>query len=71
MYYWVKLKCDVLRPDLLAYIIKTKKMCTNEKAMQTFSQHLPVPVWQVVRSFEIVMISVLILKTHMHIHYLS
>ena len=50
---------------------KNKKMCTNEKAMQTFSQHLPVPVWQVVSSFEIVMISVLILKTHMHIDYLS
>ena len=28
-------------------------MCTNEKAMQTFLQHLPVPLWRVVKSFEV------------------
>ena len=27
-------------------------MCTNEKANQTFLQHLPVPVQQVVKSFK-------------------
>ena len=30
-------------------------MCTNEKAMQTFLQHLPVPLWHVVKSSEVVM----------------
>ena len=34
-------------------------MCSNEKAKQTFLQHLPVPVWQVAKSFEVVKISVL------------
>ena len=29
-------------------------MCTNEKAKQTFLQHLPVPLWQVVKSFKVV-----------------
>ena len=30
-------------------------MCTNEKAMQTFLQHLRVPLWHVVKSSEVVM----------------
>ena len=34
-------------------------MYTNEKAMQTFFQHLPVPVRHVVKSFEVVIILVL------------
>ena len=34
-------------------------MFTNEKAKQTFLQHLPVPVQQVVKSFEVVIIPVL------------
>ena len=36
MYYWVKLKCDVLRPDLLAYIIKTKKCVLMKKLCKPF-----------------------------------
>ena len=31
-------------------------MCTNEKVKQTFLQHLPVPVQQVVKSFKVVII---------------
>ena len=33
-------------------------MCTNEKAKQTFLQHLPVPIWLVVKSFEVAIIPV-------------
>ena len=36
-----------------------KKMFTNEKAEQTFLQHLIVHVWQLVKSFEVVIIQVL------------
>ena len=28
-------------------------MCSNEKAKQTFLQHLPVPLWHVVKSFKV------------------
>ena len=31
-------------------------MCTNEKAEQTFLEHLPVPLWHVVKSFKVVII---------------
>ena len=48
-----------------AYAIENKEMCTNEKV-----KHLPVPVWHVVKSFEVVMIPLLILKTHVHVDYL-
>ena len=34
-------------------------MCTNEKVNQTFLQHPPVPVQQVVKSFKVVIIPVL------------
>ena len=34
-------------------------MLTNEKAKQTFSQDLPVPVLHVVKSFEVVIVLVL------------
>ena len=37
-------------------------MCTSEKAKQTFLQHLPVPVQQVVKLFEVVIILVLHVK---------
>ena len=37
-------------------------MYTNEKAKQTFLQHLPVPVWLVVKSFEVAKILVLYVK---------
>ena len=33
-------------------------MCTNEKAKQTFLQHLPVPVRHVIKSLEVVKIPV-------------
>ena len=36
-----------------------KEVCTNEKVKQTFLQHLPVPVQQVVKSFKVVIIPVL------------
>ena len=31
-------------------------MCLNEKAEPTFLQHPPVPLWHVVKSFEVVII---------------
>ena len=31
-------------------------MCNNEKAKQTFLQHLPVSLWHVVKLFEVVII---------------
>ena len=34
-------------------------MFTNEKADQTFLQHLIVPVWHLLKSFEVVIIQVL------------
>ena len=41
------------------------KMCTYEKAMQTFLQHLPVPVWHVAKSFKVVTIPFLYVEnTH-------
>ena len=44
-------------------------MCTNEKVKQTFLQHLPVPVQQVVKSFKVVIILVFTCwkPTHMQI----
>ena len=46
-------------------------MCTNEKVKQTFLQHLPVPVQQVVKSFKVVIILAFICwkQTHMQISY--
>ena len=41
-------------------------MFTNEKAEQTFLQHLIVPVWQLVKSFEVVLSQVLYVEKHMH-----
>ena len=40
-----------------------KEMCTNEKANQTFLQHLPLPLWQVVKSFELVVVLGLYIKS--------
>ena len=45
-------------------------MCTNENAKQTFLQHQPVPVQQVVKSFKVVIIPVYMLKTHAHADFL-
>ena len=45
-------------------------MCTNEKAKQTFLQHLAV-LWHVVKSFEVVIILVLNLKAHTHADFLE
>ena len=45
-------------------------MCTNEKAKQTFIQHLPVPVQLIVKSFEVVIVPVLMLKIHAHVDFL-
>ena len=45
-------------------------MCTNEKSSQIFSQHLLVPVRHVVTSFEVVTISVLMLKTYAYAYFL-
>ena len=45
-------------------------MCTNEKAKQTFTQHLPVPIWHVVKSFEVVIIPAVMLKTHARADFL-
>ena len=40
-------------------------MCADEKVKQTFLQYLPVPVWQVVKSFEVLINPVLYVKnTH-------
>ena len=41
-------------------------MFTNEKAEQTFLQHLIVPVWQLVKSFKVVLSQVLYVEKHMH-----
>ena len=46
-------------------------MCTNEKAKQTVLQHQAVPIWHVVKSFEVVIILVLNLKTHTHADFLE
>ena len=40
-------------------------MCTNAKVKQTFLKHLPVPVWYVVKSFQVI-IQVSMLETHAH-----
>mgnify|MGYP006897943737 CR=1 FL=1 len=39
-------------------------MWTNEKAKQIFLQHLPVPVWHIVKSFDLAMIPVLYAETY-------
>ena len=44
---------------MISYTHFEKEMCTNENAKQTFLQHLPVPVQQVVKSFKVVIIPVL------------
>ena len=38
-------------------------MCTNEKANQTFLQNLPLPLGQVVKSFELVVVLGLYIKS--------
>ena len=43
-------------------------MCTNEKAK--FSQHLPVLVQLIVKSFEVVIVLVLTLQIHAHADFL-
>ena len=43
-----------------------KEMFTLEKAKQTVLQHLPAPFRHVVKSLEVVIILVLMLKTHTH-----
>ena len=43
-----------------------KRKCSNEKARQTFLQKLPVSVWRVVNLFKVVIIPVLMMKTHAH-----
>ena len=45
-------------------------MCVDEKGKQTFLQHLPVPVGHILKSFEVVTIPVLKLKTHAHADFL-
>ena len=45
-------------------------MCGDKKVKQTFLRYLPVPIWQVVKSFEILIIPVLYVKTHMHADFL-
>ena len=37
-------------------------MCINDKAMQTFLQNLPVPVWHIVKSSGVVITLVFMLK---------
>ena len=39
--------------------ILRKEMCTNEKAKQNFLQNLPVPARHIIKSFKVVVISVL------------
>ena len=42
-------------------------MCTDENNKQTFLQHLPVPLWHVVKSFELVINPGFICWKHMQI----
>ena len=50
--------------------ILKKEICINEKAKQTFLQHLPVPVQLIVKSFEVLIVPFLKLKIHVHADFL-